>query len=76
MLVLSRKVNEKIRIGHDITLIVVGLREGKVRLGIDAPVGVSVHREEVYDAIQKLGATVDEAIEAAKTEGGNDDASN
>lgn len=47
MLVLSRKVNEKIVIGDNITLTIVSLEGGKVRLGIDAPPDVPVHRSEV-----------------------------
>ena len=57
MLVLSRKKNERIRINDDIELVVVEIRGDKVRLGIDAPTHVTVHRQEVYDAIQR-GATV------------------
>ena len=51
MLVLSRKYNESIKIGDDIVITVVEIRGDKVRLGIDAPKNVSVHREEVYNAI-------------------------
>ncbi len=53
MLVLSRKKDEKIIIGDNITLMVIEIRGDKVRLGIDAPKEISVHREEVYNAIQK-----------------------
>lgn len=53
MLVLSRKKDEKIIIGDNITLMVIEIRGDKVRLGIDAPKDVSVHREEVYDAIRR-----------------------
>jgi len=53
MLVLSRKKNESIVIGHDITIVVVEIRGDKVRLGIEAPKNVDVHRQEVYDAIQR-----------------------
>jgi len=53
MLVLSRKKDEKIVIGDQITLMVIEIRGDKVRLGIDAPKDVSVHRQEVYDAIRK-----------------------
>ena len=51
MLVLSRKENEKIVINENITIVVVEIRGDKVRLGIEAPREVSVHREEVYNAI-------------------------
>lgn len=53
MLVLSRKQDEKIIIGDNITLMVVSIQGDKVRLGIEAPKHVSIHREEVYRAIQK-----------------------
>lgn len=52
MLVLSRKRNEVIRINDDICVTVVEIRGDKVRLGIEAPSHVSVHRQEVYAAIQ------------------------
>ena len=53
MLVLSRKKDEKIVIGDSIKLMVIEIRGDKVRLGIEAPRDVSVHREEVYDAIRR-----------------------
>lgn len=52
MLVLSRKVNESIKIGSDVTLTIVDIRGDKVRVGIDAPKQIPVHRQEIYDAIQ------------------------
>ncbi|QDU41395.1 Carbon storage regulator [Maioricimonas rarisocia] len=52
MLVLSRKQDEKIMIGDSITLMVISIQGDKVRLGIEAPKHVTVHREEVYQAIQ------------------------
>lgn len=53
MLVLSRKQDEKIMIGDQITLMVISIQGDKVRLGIEAPKEVSIHREEVYRAIQQ-----------------------
>ncbi len=53
MLVLSRKKNESIVINDDITIVVVEIRGDKVRLGIEAPKEVPVHRNEVYEAIQR-----------------------
>jgi carbon storage regulator len=53
MLVLSRKKSQTIVVGDDIRITIVELRGDKVRVGIDAPRGVTVHREEVYDAIQQ-----------------------
>ncbi|MEX1111957.1 MAG: carbon storage regulator CsrA [Candidatus Andersenbacteria bacterium] len=70
MLVLSRKKDEKIIIGDSITLMVIEIRGDKVRLGIEAPKEVSVHREEVYLAIQRdrsanAHTSPDEAVEDA-----------
>lgn len=53
MLVLSRKKNESIVINNDITVVVVEIRGDKVRLGIEAPKEVPVHRREVYEAIKR-----------------------
>lgn len=53
MLVLSRKKDERIIIGDNISIMVVEIRGDKVRLGIEAPRDVPVHREEVYNAIQR-----------------------
>jgi carbon storage regulator len=53
MLVLSRRKNESLVINQDITVIVVDIRDDKVRLGIDVPPDVSVHRGEVYEAITR-----------------------
>lgn len=52
MLVLSRKKNESIIINDNITVTIVEIRGDKVRLGIDAPKEVSVHRREIYEAIR------------------------
>ena len=53
MLVLSRNKNESIIIGDDIEIVIADIRGDKVRLGITAPKAISVHRKEVYEAIQK-----------------------
>lgn len=53
MLVLSRQRNESIVIGDNIVITVVDIRGDKVRLGINAPNTVPVHRQEIFDAIQK-----------------------
>ena len=53
MLVLSRKKNESIIINDDITIVVVEIRGDKVRLGVEAPKEVPVHRNEVYEAIRR-----------------------
>lgn len=54
MLVLAREVNQSIRIGDDITLTVVDIRSnGQVRIGIEAPKSIQIHRSEIYDAIAR-----------------------
>ncbi len=53
MLVLTRKPGEALRIGEDITVTVVDVREGQVRLGIEAPQGIRIYRQEVYERILK-----------------------
>ncbi len=53
MLVLSRRKNASIKIGDDITIHVVEIRGDVVRIGIDAPKDIPVHRQEVYDAIKR-----------------------
>jgi carbon storage regulator len=53
MLVLSRQRDETIMIGDDIEVTVVDIRGDKVRLGINAPKSIAVHRKEVYDAIRR-----------------------
>ena len=69
MLVLSRHRDESIMIGDDIVITVVDVRGDKVRLGIDAPTDIPVHRQEVYDAIQRERKTKEESVESeAKSE--------
>ena len=60
MLVLSRKKNESIVINDDITVVVVEIRGDKVRLGIEAPKEVPVHRREVYEAIKQSNSVSNE----------------
>jgi carbon storage regulator len=77
MLVLSRKKNESIVINNDITIVVVEIRGDKVRLGVEAPKEVPVHRREVYEAIHRNAApmpaaegTTGETKPATETETG------
>ena len=62
MLVLSRKKNESIVINNDITIVVVEIRGDKVRLGVEAPKEVPVHRREVYDAIRRNDAAAHKPV--------------
>jgi carbon storage regulator len=75
MLVLTRRVGERLRIGNDIELVVLDVRGREVRLGVTAPASVTVHREEIYRRIQDanraaaLGAPhgADAAVRAARS---------
>ena len=69
MLVLSRKKDESIVINNDITIVVVEIRGDKVRLGVEAPKEVPVHRREVYEAIAR-GEPADVTSAAAGDERG------
>lgn len=52
MLILTRRVGESLIIGDDVVVNVLGVKGNQVRIGVDAPKDVTVHREEIYDRIQ------------------------
>lgn len=60
MLVLSRKKEESIMVGDNIKLTIIEIRGDKVRIGIEAPRDVTVHREEIYEIVKKERAEQDE----------------
>lgn len=70
MLILSRKIDEKIKIGEDITITLIDVHGDQVKIGVEAPKNVKVFRQEVYDAIQsenKAAVVEDNESEKAKT---------
>ncbi len=81
MLILSRKRNEKIMIGDDISIMIVDIRGDQVQIGIDAPRSIPVHRHEIYEEIKSttLRASKSDAVDMdairrkGKTDGGKVD---
>ena len=53
MLILARKIDEKIKIGNDITITIISVQGDQVKIGVEAPKNVKVFRQEVFDAIQE-----------------------
>ena len=63
MLILTRRVGETVMIGDDVTITVLGVKGNQVRVGINAPKSVAVHREEIYERIKR-----EHAAEGADTQ--------
>lgn len=68
MLVLTRRVGETVVVGTEVTFTVLGVKGNQVRVGIDAPREVSVHREEIFERIQREQQT-ESLTEAGSTTG-------
>lgn len=62
MLILTRKVGESVLIGNDISITILSVRGNQVKLGVEAPKEVSVHREEIYQRIKQMQ---DEQLESS-----------
>lgn len=72
MLILTRRVGETLMVGDDVTVTVLGVKGNQVRIGVNAPKDVAVHREEIYDRIQKEQSGAASAQPLASS-GGKDD---
>ncbi|HWL62103.1 MAG TPA: carbon storage regulator CsrA [Steroidobacteraceae bacterium] len=63
MLILTRRVGEAVVIGEEVTVTVLGVKGNQVRIGVDAPKTVSVHRDEIFERIKNERASSDESSE-------------
>ncbi len=66
MLILTRRVGESVMIGDSVTITVLGVKGNQVRIGVNAPKDVAVHREEIYERIQREHDGPEEAETAEK----------
>jgi carbon storage regulator len=66
MLILTRRVGETVMIGDDVTITVLGVKGNQVRVGINAPKHVAVHREEIYERIKREQQSSAEVAEQPK----------
>jgi len=64
MLILTRRIGEAVKIGDDIEVSVIGIKGNQVRLGINAPTDVAVHRQEIYDRIQQDNESSDQSADS------------
>lgn len=65
MLILTRRVGESVMIGNEVTLTVLGVKGNQVRIGVDAPKHIAVHREEIFKRIQGEGDSQKHSVEDA-----------
>lgn len=64
MLILTRRVGETLMVGDEVTVTVLGVKGNQVRIGVNAPKDIAVHREEIYERIKREQATEEEGSNA------------
>ena len=65
MLILTRRIGETLMVGDDVTITVLGVKGNQVRIGVNAPKEVAVHREEIYQRIQNEKVGDDPEVESS-----------
>jgi carbon storage regulator len=72
MLILTRRVGETLKVGNDVDVTVLGVKGNQIRIGIKAPKTVAVHREEIFDRIQREAELAARANRSRSAPGSND----
>jgi carbon storage regulator len=67
MLILTRRIQESVKIGDDVTITILGVKGGHVRVGVEAPREIPVHREEVYKRIQRAATAPESDLDEVQT---------